>query len=58
MLNTLANHHYLPHSGKNLTKETVIFDLSNGLNFDPILAGIMWEQAIFVAGENATSFTL
>ncbi|EHL03756.1 putative sterigmatocystin biosynthesis peroxidase stcC [Glarea lozoyensis 74030] len=57
-MNTLANHGYLPHDGKNLTKETVVAGLGNGLNFDPVLAGIMWEQAIFVAGPNATAFTL
>ena len=58
MMNTLANHGYLPHDGKNLTKETVVAGLGNGLNFDPALASIMWDQAIFVAGPNATAFTL
>ncbi|KAK2626466.1 hypothetical protein QTJ16_003641 [Diplocarpon rosae] len=59
MMNTLANHGFISRDGKNLTKEVVVNGLSQGLNFDPALATIMWEQAVFVNPEpNATYFTL
>lgn len=59
MLNTLANHGFLPRDGRNITKVNAIAALGNGLNFDSTLAGIMWEQAIIANPEpNATFFTL
>ncbi|KAK6071512.1 sterigmatocystin biosynthesis peroxidase stcC 8 [Seiridium cupressi] len=58
-MNTLANHGFLPHSGRNITRENAIFALGNGPNFDSTLAGIMWDQAIIANPEpNATSSTL
>lgn len=45
--------------GRNLTKANVVAGLGAGLNFDPSLAELMWEQAIIVNPEpNATFFTL
>ncbi|CAL3964407.1 hypothetical protein PZA11_001766 [Diplocarpon coronariae] len=59
MMNTLANHGFISRNGDQLTKEVVVNGLSKGLNFDPALATIMWEQAVFVNSEpNATYFTL
>ncbi|PSN71962.1 Cloroperoxidase, partial [Corynespora cassiicola Philippines] len=59
MMNTLANHGFLPRDGRNITKENAIHALNTGLNFDPQLAGIMWEQARIANPEpNATFFTL
>ncbi|CAG8948990.1 hypothetical protein HYFRA_00002118 [Hymenoscyphus fraxineus] len=59
MMNTLANHGFLPHDGRNITRETAIKALGQGINFDPALAGLMWDQAIFINPEpNATFFTL
>lgn len=59
MMNTLANHGFLPRDGRNITKENAIKALNSGLNFDTTLAGIMWEQAIIANPEpNATFFTL
>lgn len=59
MMNTLANHGFLPHDGKNLTQTTVIAALKNGLNFDEDLGSIMYRMAIVANPEpNATYFTL
>ncbi|KAI1636249.1 Chloroperoxidase [Biscogniauxia mediterranea] len=59
MMNTLANHGYLPHSGKNLTKDVVVGALKEGLNFNETLGGIMFDQAVIANPEpNATFFTL
>jgi hypothetical protein len=59
MMNTLANHNYIPRNGGNVTKQIAIDGLHKALNFDAALAGLMWEQAIVanpVAG--AEFFTL
>ncbi|KFX95943.1 hypothetical protein V495_00242 [Pseudogymnoascus sp. VKM F-4514 (FW-929)] len=59
MMNTLANHGFLPHDGRNITKANAIHALGAGLNFDPALASLMWDQAIIANPEpNATYFTL
>ncbi|KAK4494620.1 hypothetical protein PRZ48_013976 [Zasmidium cellare] len=46
MMNTLANHYFLPHDGKNLTREVVTKALQDALNFEPSLTEIMFEQAL------------
>jgi hypothetical protein len=59
MMNTLANHGILPRDGRNITKEAVIKGMKQGLNFDPALATIMFDQAVIANPEpNATFFTL
>ncbi|ROW02524.1 hypothetical protein VMCG_06115 [Cytospora schulzeri] len=59
MMNTLANHGFLPHDGRNLTETNVVNGLKNGLNFDPALGKIMFQQALVANPEpNATFFTL
>ncbi|KAK4236148.1 heme-thiolate peroxidase [Achaetomium macrosporum] len=59
MMNTLANHGILPRNGRNITREAVIKGMKQGLNFDPALATIMFDQAVIANPEpNATFFTL
>ncbi|ORY56325.1 Chloroperoxidase [Pseudomassariella vexata] len=59
MMNTLANHGFLPHDGRNITKEIAVYALNTALNFNTSLASIMWEQAVIANPEsNATFFTL
>ncbi|KAJ8110960.1 heme-thiolate peroxidase [Nemania bipapillata] len=59
MMNTLANHGFIQHDGRNMTRENVIKGLGEGLNFDPALASVMFDQAIIANPEpNATYFTL
>ncbi|KAF9633280.1 Chloroperoxidase [Lasiodiplodia theobromae] len=59
MMNTLANHGFLPHDGRNITRSNAIHALSTALHFDITLAGIMWDQAVIANPEpNATFFTL
>lgn len=59
MMNTLANHGFLPHNGKNLTQEVVTKGLGDGLNFAPALTEIMFKQALPAnPTPNATFFDL
>ncbi|THV83693.1 Cloroperoxidase [Aureobasidium pullulans] len=59
MMNTLANHGFIPHNGGNITKQNAVKGLADGLNFDAALASLMWDQAIIANPEpNATFFTL
>ncbi|RJE19882.1 Peroxidase, family 2 [Aspergillus sclerotialis] len=59
MLNTLANHGFLPHDGRNLTREAIINGLSEGLNFNATLSSLMFDMAVVANPEpNATYFTL
>lgn len=59
MMNTLANHGFIPHDGKHLTRDVVMTGLRNGLNFNEDLGSIMFDQAL-VANPvpNATWFDL
>jgi hypothetical protein len=59
MMNTLANHGFLPHNGRNITKETTVSALSAALNFNTSLASLMFDMAIIANPEpNSTFFTL
>ncbi|KAI0379379.1 Cloroperoxidase [Hypomontagnella monticulosa] len=59
MLNTLANHGFLPHNGRNITKETTIHAMGSALNFNESLASLMFQMAVIANPEpNATFFTL
>lgn len=59
MMNTLANHGFLPRDGRNITKENAMAGLGAGLNFDEGLVSLMFDKAIHVNPEpNATYFTL
>ncbi|OTB00448.1 hypothetical protein M426DRAFT_324312 [Hypoxylon sp. CI-4A] len=59
MLNTLANHGFLPHDGRNITKDTVVNAMSSALNFESSLGEILFDQGVVANPEpNATFFTL
>jgi hypothetical protein len=59
MLNTLANHGFLPHDGRNITKEKAIFAMTSGLGFDPAAAVPFFTHGLLCNPDvNATSFTL
>ncbi|KAF1831889.1 Cloroperoxidase [Decorospora gaudefroyi] len=59
MLNTLANHGFLPRDGRNITKDNAIAGFNDGLNFKASLGALLWDQAIIANPEpNATFFTL
>lgn len=59
MMNTLSNHYFLPHDGKNLTQAVVTHALSEGLNFDVSLTEVMFQAALIANPEpNATYFDL
>ncbi|KAI4858959.1 Cloroperoxidase [Hypoxylon rubiginosum] len=59
MLNTLANHGFLPHNGRNITKDITVNALSSALHFNKTLAALMFEMALIAnPAPNATFFTL
>ncbi|KAF6825091.1 hypothetical protein CMUS01_09965 [Colletotrichum musicola] len=59
MMNTLANHGFLPRDGRNLTQDTVVTALNEGLNFNQSLGTLMFQMALVANPEpNATFFTL
>ncbi|KAE8846637.1 hypothetical protein HRS9139_01204 [Pyrenophora teres f. teres] len=59
LLNTLANHGYIPRDGRNMTKDNVVSGLVNGINLEPVLAGILWQEGLVVNPDpNAVSFIL
>ncbi|KAI1077102.1 Cloroperoxidase [Whalleya microplaca] len=59
MMNTLANHEFLPHNGNNLTREAIVKGLGAALNFNASLASLMFDMAVSANPEpNATYFTL
>lgn len=59
MLNTLANHGYLPHDGKNLTLDIVINALDTALNIDAELSTFLHGEAVTTnPTPNATTFDL
>ncbi|KAL3489587.1 Chloroperoxidase [Aspergillus germanicus] len=59
MMNTLANHNFLPHDGRNLTREVVVDALASALNFNESLGSLMFDMAIVANPQpNASYFTL
>jgi hypothetical protein len=59
MLNTLANHGILPHSGKNITQEITVNALIKGVNFTPDLGKFLFAFAKLTnPDQNATTFSL
>lgn len=59
MMNTMANHGFIPHDGRNLTEENIVNGLKEGLNFAPALGKALFNHALQVNPEpNATFFTL
>jgi hypothetical protein len=59
MLNTLANHGYLPHDGKDISEEQTITVLGNVLNIDKEFATALFQNGVSANPEkNATTFSL
>ena len=59
MLNTLANHGFLSHDGRNITKENAVFALNTALGFNASFAELFFVHGLKSNPEtNATSFTL
>ncbi|KIW97795.1 uncharacterized protein Z519_01379 [Cladophialophora bantiana CBS 173.52] len=59
MLNTLANHGFLPHSGKNITEVDTVDALNAALNVDRKLGVFLFQHAITTnPAPNATDFSL
>ncbi|KAL1837207.1 hypothetical protein VTJ49DRAFT_4158 [Mycothermus thermophilus] len=59
MLNTLANHGFLPHHGKDLTRQQVVDALYNGLNVDKSAGSSLFDFALMTSPEpNATTVSL
>ena len=59
MLNTLANHGYLPRDGKAITKELTVSALNTALNFDATFVERLFQFAISTNPEpNATTYSL
>ena len=59
MLNTLANHGFLPHDGKDLSENVTINALETVLNIDPVLGTFLFRKALTTNPvANATTFSL
>lgn len=60
MLNTLANHGYLPHDGKNIDVNTTVDALYTALNIDSELSEFLYKEAMTTnpAYPNASTFSL
>ena len=59
MLNTLANHGFLNHNGKNITRADILYALPTYINFDNKTSSDLFDRAILtVSTPNATSFDL
>lgn len=59
MLNTLANHGFLPHNGKDITENDTVKALGDGLNFDEGISRLMHKFAVTTNPmPNATTYSL
>lgn len=59
MLNTLANHGFLPHDGKAITQERTAYALKTALNITEDLSAFLFKFALTTSPTpNATTFTL
>lgn len=59
MLNTLANHGFLPHDGKDITVDKTISALGTALNIDADLGKFLFDFAVTTNPDaNATTFSL
>jgi hypothetical protein len=45
-MNALANHHILPHNGKNITKAAAVSALASTINFDTTVASRFFDVAL------------
>ena len=59
MLNTLANHGFLPHNGKDISKEVTAQALFDGLHINKTLGEFLFDFAITTnPAPNSTTFSL
>lgn len=60
MLNTLANHHFLPHHGRNLTRTQVTTALFDALHVNHTLSSALFDFGLLTSphGPNATTWSL
>ncbi|KAI1386677.1 Chloroperoxidase [Hypoxylon trugodes] len=59
MLNTLANHGFLPHNGKDITENDTVSALGSALNFDEEISRLMHKFAVSTnPAPNATTYSL
>lgn len=59
MLNSLANHGFLPHDGKDLTEDDITYALNHYLNVNISLAQTLFKAALTTSlTPNATTFDL
>lgn len=60
MLNTLANHHFLPHHGRNLTRPQVTAALFDALHVNHTLSSFLFDFGLLTSphGPNATTWSL
>lgn len=60
MLNTLANHHFLPHHGRNLTRTQVTTALFDALHVNHTLSSSLFDFGLLTSplGTNATTWSL
>lgn len=59
MLNSLANHGFLPHDGKDITQDDTISALSSALNVDSSLSIFLHSKAVTTnPTSGATTFSL
>jgi hypothetical protein len=59
MINALANHHILPHSGHGITKEAAVAALTQSLNLSPTIATVFAAVAVTAnPDKSAHSFDL
>ncbi|PYI07359.1 Cloroperoxidase [Aspergillus sclerotiicarbonarius CBS 121057] len=59
MLNTLANHGFLPHDGRDISEDRIVSVLNNSLNLDDELSQSLFEAALTTNPDpNATTFSL
>jgi peroxidase family protein len=45
-MNSLANHHLIPHDGRGITRETIVQVLASTVNFDPVVASRFFSAAL------------
>lgn len=59
MLNTLANHGFLPHDGKDISRETAANALWDGLHINKTLGAFIFDFGLRTSPQpNATSWSL
>lgn len=59
MLNTLANHGFIPHDGRNITEHHGVSALTTALNMNETFAVQIWRAGLPANPQpNATFFTL